>query len=109
MGTFVPEYTLLELIAALIAGFIAGRLVGLRSPHRGQQRPAVPPARHNAHDTAGQLPPDVRQKVEELLRQDRYIEAVRDVRLATNMGLKEAKDTVDVLNQSLVRGGARAS
>ncbi|MBA3469551.1 MAG: ribosomal protein L7/L12 [Herpetosiphonaceae bacterium] len=49
------------------------------------------------------LPGDVRQRIDVLLDQGKKIEAIREVRAATGVGLKEAKDYVED-----VRAGVRA-
>lgn len=43
------------------------------------------------------LPPDVERKVRDLIRRGHKIEAIKDVRYATNLGLKEAKDFVEAM------------
>ena len=54
--------------------------------------------------TAGSpVPPSSRQEVERLLTEGKKIEAVRAVRQATGLGLKEAKDAADAIESDLRR------
>lgn len=99
MDLTTPGYTLLELLAALVAGFVAGRLTAgagdprVKEAKRQQQRAADLSVREAVHG----LPPDVRAKIERLIAEDRIIEAIRDFRAATQLGLKEAKDAIDMI------------
>lgn len=109
MSLLTPEYTLLHLLAFAIVGFIAGRISARAGdPRRSadkkqQQRTAARTAQQNLD----RLSPRVRAEVETLLADGRIIEAVRDVRAALSLGLKEAKDVVDLLRQLPPTGGAR--
>lgn len=51
-------------------------------------------------DVSGISPEQVK-RITELLKQKKVIEAVKEVRLATGLGLKESKDLVDRLRSSL--------
>ena len=93
-------YTLLDLAAAGVIGFVAGRIVAGRSdPRRDearkrQERDAGRVIDHNL----ARLSAEARAAVTQHLAQGRYIEAVKDCRSATGLGLKESKDLVDRLN-----------
>jgi ribosomal protein L7/L12 len=109
MDLHTPAYTLLHLLAALLAGFIIGRITaGTSDPRRREakkreQRTAELAVREQVRT----LPPDLRMRTERLLAEGKIIEAIRDVRLETGLGLKESKDLVELLRDETSRG-ARA-
>jgi ribosomal protein L7/L12 len=111
MGITTLDYSLLHLITAVIVGFIAGRIVGLnvpKSPRAASGQRDERESLRSAEANLDRLPVRVRMAVEALLAEGRIIEAVRDVRAATSLGLKEAKDVVDLMReQGPPTGGAR--
>ncbi len=112
MGITTLDYSLLHLITAAIVGFIAGRIVGVNAGSRpsraASQAHTARDSRNVAEENLGRLTGRVRTAVMALLAEGRIIEAVRDVRAATGLGLKEAKDVVDLLrDESPPSGGAR--
>ncbi len=104
-----PDYTLLHILAVLLTGIIIGRLTaGSRDPRRREARKQQHRAAEmSTRERAVQMSPQVRASTEALLANGQVIEAIRDVRLATGLGLKEAKDLVDLINNQTSRG-ARA-
>lgn len=56
------------------------------------------------YDPLGTVPGAVRQALE----QGEYIPAIKRLREATGLGLKEAKDTVDELRRRVDSGGSRS-
>lgn len=94
---FIPVPALI----ALVAIFLMLVIVLARRSSRGRDDLLRPPAhmarpRRNAPARIT-LAPDVMQQVAELLAQRRKIEAIKLVREATGLGLKEAKDFVESL------------
>jgi ribosomal protein L7/L12 len=66
----------------------------------------LPPNRRKT--SFGACPPDVRSDVERLIAEGKLIEAIRDVRLGLNIGLKEAKDAVEEIRRKTGSKSARA-
>ena len=48
-------------------------------------------------DDRPDLPEETRRRIEELVREEKKIQAIKELRDATGLGLKEAKDYVDGL------------
>jgi hypothetical protein len=109
MSLWSPGFTLLELLAVLIAGYVIGRLHATRrNPQiRERRRQEAVRAIVSAEQRLGMLAPEVRVRVEAYLARGHVIDAVKEVRAALDCGLKEAKDVVDFL-QAPRAGGARA-
>lgn len=108
MSLFAPEFSVFHLVAAAIVGFIVGRITAAAGdPVRAEakKRRKQEDAR-SAQADLDRLPRHVRTEVEKLLADGRIIEAVRDVRAALGLGLKEAKDVVDLLRATIERRGA---
>jgi ribosomal protein L7/L12 len=105
----MPEYSLLHLIAAALVGFITGRIVAAANDPGRKADPKQQPRREaaSAETNRDRLPPHVRSAIAKLLADGRIIEAVRDVRAALGIGLKEAKDVVDLMREDPPSGGAR--
>lgn len=55
--------------------------------------------REEAERNLRRLKGSARTAIDKLLAEDRIIEAVRDIRAALGIGLKEAKDVVDLLRE----------
>lgn len=111
MDLFQPAYSLAAVIAALVAGLVIGRITAAASdPRRAEQRKQEQRAAAlSAREHVSRLAPEVRAAVDRLLAEDRKIEAIRDIRYATGLGLKEAKDMADLIErESRTPGGARA-
>lgn len=77
------------LIAAvgLLIGFVFGRMRG------GGGRPALAPEALDAE--IAKLPGDVRTRIDGLLRDGQIVVAIKDVRAASGLGLRDAKAVVD--------------
>lgn len=86
-------------LAVFLAGFIFGRRDRgrrdlVRPPQMDAPPPAPPPSiRHGA--SSGASPPDIRTQIEAALAAGKKIEAIKLLRAATGMGLKDAKDAVE--------------
>ena len=109
MDLFSPQYSLLAILAALLLGFIAGRLTASLS-HSPRQEARKHPKLDDgfaAQENLARLPEAVRARMETLIADDKMIEAIRDCRLELGLGLKEAKDVVDLMRDRTSRG-ARA-
>ena len=95
----------------ILAGIVFGMLLVLafrpRQPSRdlmaaprsqSQYRPiAAQPA---SMPVNGTLPPEVEAQVNDLLRNDQLIQAIKLVREATGLGLREAKDLAEAMRSS---------
>ena len=103
-------YPLLTVLFALAVGYILGRVhAAARDPRRAEDKKrAAHAAERTADENLRSLAPDVRAKVEALIARDHVIEAIRDIRLALDIGLKDAKDVADLLKDKLPARGARA-
>ena len=80
------------LVFALVFMFLFGRATARRDP----ERPAV-----DADAAFAKLPDDVRTEVDALLRDRRAIEAIRSVRTASGLDLKDSKAVVDARARAL--------
>lgn len=78
----------------VIGGLVLVLLVVLYRQSSGGWRP---PSIDNATVPQLNLPGDVRERVELLLAQGKKIDAIKEVRTVTGIGLKEAKDYVEGL------------
>lgn len=104
------HYSLLTVLSALGVGYVLGRVhAAARDPRRAEERKrATLAAGHTADDNLRKLSADVRPKIESLIGEGKLIEAIREVRLALNIGLKEGKDVVDLMREKAPSRGARA-
>lgn len=109
MSLLAPDYSLLAMIAAFVAGVVVGRLTGAGAdPRRREERRAVrssPPT--SAAHIIQLLPAETRIEIETLVADDRKIEAIRVCRATLGLDLQEAKDAVDLIERTSGRG-ARA-
>lgn len=108
MSETLPLWQLLLLIAA---AFLLGRwsVRPARPRDDGVRRPAPyshpldkpqlsgVPGASAAPVSDVRLPPDVERRVRDLIRRGHKIEAIKEVRAATSLGLKEAKDFVEAM------------
>lgn len=100
-----PQFSMFSLIVGFVLGMI---FVGLLQ-RRGNSA-AKPPAAASvdfqrvAEKNLGRLSGKSRRTIEQLVADDRIIEAVRDVRQELGIGLKEAKDVVDLVGAQQSRG-----
>jgi large subunit ribosomal protein L7/L12 len=87
----------------IAAGAVLLALLALALRRRGRQPDQTDPPRNAPPPRAwpagaapiGELPPDLAAEVHALLAQDRKIEAIKLVRQATHLGLREAKEMVE--------------
>lgn len=109
MDLYAPAYTLLHILAALLTGIIIGRITaGSSDPRRREARKAQHRAEViSTRGHASRLSPELRASTEALVANGQNIEAIRDVRQVTGLGLKEAKDVVKLIQEQTSRG-ARA-
>jgi len=85
----MPEWVSYALV--FLAGLIIGRLSGGR--RAGEPRAPQPPPRP--------LTPEVEERVRELMRARRKIEAIKAYREATGAGLKDSKEFVEELDRRM--------
>jgi ribosomal protein L7/L12 len=74
---------------AFVLGFIAGRI--------SKQSPSL--SARGSLTTTKALPEDIEARARELLKRNDKIEAIKQVREATGMGLKESKEFVEQLER----------
>ena len=103
-------YSLFTVLLALFVGYVIGRVHGAaRDPRRaGEKKRVALAAAHSTNDIVRRMPEDVRRNAEKLIAEGKLIEAIRDVRVALNIGLKEAKDAVEKIRDEGRSHGARA-
>lgn len=80
---------LLATAVGLLIGFVFGRMRG------GGGAPALPPEALDAE--IAKLPGDVRMRIDGLLQEGQVVAAIKAVREATGLGLRDAKAVVDRL------------
>jgi ribosomal protein L7/L12 len=102
--------SLLTLLLALFVGYVLGRThASLRDPRRvDEKKRTALAAAQSTQDIVRRMPPDVRSNVERLIAEGKLIEAIRDVRSALNIGLKEAKNAVEEIRRKTGSKSARA-
>lgn len=100
-----------QLLLLMLVAFMLGRWSvrpsrprddGIRRPApfthpQDKPAPAALPGAAAAPVSDVRLPPDVERRVRDLIQRGHKIEAIKDVRYATNLGLKEAKDLVEAM------------
>lgn len=91
----VSSIVILGIIAAVILYTKGGASPATRAKKAAERENIRDAAERNLRKLSG----STRTALEKLLAEDRIIEAVRDVRAATGLGLKEAKDVVDLLRE----------
>jgi ribosomal protein L7/L12 len=110
MSQLPPGYALLDLLP-LIAAFLAGIVVGRITAATALPRPGKPDRKQRpdmaTSDMLALLPAETRFEIETLVADGRKIEAIRVCRAAIGLGLKEAKDVIDLVDAASGRG-ARA-
>ena len=90
-----PQFSLLTLLAAAIAGFVLGRL-SRADPRRAEERRRREQTERFAADQAfARLADDKRREIETLAKNGRKIDAIRLARMELGCGLKEAKELVE--------------
>ena len=107
-----PAYatsTILELLAVAAFGYFIGRLhAAWRDPHaREERRRRASQAKLTAAANAGRLDSETRRKAEQMLDGGHKLDVVRLVRTKLNLGLKEAKDVTDHLDEAARRTGRK--
>ena len=109
MDLFSPTYSLMELIAVCVAGFVAGRVTAaLADPRRREARKRrAREAAFAASENLERLTSSQRADIEELVAAGRKIEAVREIREALGVGLKESKDIADIMSEQAASGRTR--
>ena len=104
-----PQFSLMWLLAALAAGVLIGAYLNSRvGIQTGSARSSKVPdtdTQRLAEKNARRLSSKARAGIEQLLAEDRIIEAVRDCRGELGCGLKEAKDVIDLIGAELTRKG----
>lgn len=100
------SYSLVTLVLTFVIGFALGRITAAVSNPRWRKAERQ---RHSASDITPEdnivrLTPEQHAEIEQLLMSGQKIEAIRVCRMALNLGLKEAKDAVDLIDESLSRG-----
>ncbi len=100
------SYSLVTLVLTFLIGFALGRITAaVTDPHRREAaRQRRMSSTVTAEDNVLRLAPETHAEIEQLLLSGQKIEAIRVCRAALNLGLKEAKDTVDRIDESLSRG-----
>lgn len=88
VGIGVPELGILLLLVVVVVV-----LVGV-TRSRGGPRPPVPPS---PRVLSTPIPAELQSRVRELAAQDQRIRAIKELRQATGLGLKEAKDVADAI------------
>jgi ribosomal protein L7/L12 len=103
-------HSLLTVLLALFAGYVLGRMhAGLSDPRRAEEKKRTAlVAAQSADDIVRHMPPEVRRNAELLVADGNLIEAIRYVRVALNIGLKEAKDAVEKIRDEVQSRTARA-
>lgn len=110
MGGPSLDLSAFEVLAVFVVGYIFGRVhAAVRDPRRAEERrKQQASAERGTEERYSALSPDLRQKLELLVGDGRIIEAVKELRLLTGCGLKEAKDVIDLIAARSSRG-ARVS
>jgi ribosomal protein L7/L12 len=104
MNLLTEKYSLLSLLGAAVIGYVLGQIRG-SSPRRTEER-----KREQRAETAStrehlvRLAPALRDSIEALVAKGQLIEAIRDLRHATGLGLKESKDVVDLIAEKIPHG-----
>ncbi|HEX2842608.1 ribosomal protein L7/L12 [Hyphomicrobium sp.] len=100
------SYSLVTLLLTFLIGFALGRVTAAVSDPRRREtaRERRMASTVNAEDNVLRLAPEVHAEIEQLLTSGQKIEAIRVCRMALDLELKEAKDTVDRIDESLSRG-----
>lgn len=88
VGIGVPELAILLLLVVIVVV-----LVGV-TRSRGGPRPPAPPS---PRVLSTPIPAELQSRVRELAAQDQRIRAIKELRQATGLGLKEAKDIADAI------------
>ena len=117
MDLYATQFSLLHLLMAVFVGIVIGGWLGRRAGG-GATATTAPRFSSSSSSTAGssraesatidgesaaversigKLSARARRDIDALIAEDRLIEAIRDVRKETGLGLKEAKDIVDRL------------
>lgn len=110
MSFLAPDYSLLAVIAAFLAGVVAGRVTAAVShPRRSEGKRAERRSRLStnasmAAEAVELLPTETRIEIETLVADGRKIEAIRVCRAALGLDLKEAKDAVELIERTSARG-----
>lgn len=88
---------LLFLAAGLLIGLLLARF--LRGGSRGHDLTAPPPARAPLRRVGDERIDD--EQIRELIRQNRKIDAIKLMRQKTGLGLAEAKDAVEAMEDAM--------
>ena len=88
---------LLFLAVGLLIGLLLARF--LRGGSRGRDLTAPPPARPPLRRVGDERIDD--EEIRELIRQNRKIEAIKLMREKTGLGLAEAKDAVEAMEDAM--------
>ncbi|HEX7815713.1 hypothetical protein [Dyella sp.] len=106
MNPYVQTYVIYALL--LVIGFVLGRLTARQRPESGQQtRPTSALYSTPLSQLPRPLDHDAEERIVELLRQGKMIEAIKRYREATGSNLKQSKEAVEaiVARRSLDLGG----
>lgn len=83
---------MMEIALALTAGFILGFFIGRR-----QSSTNTPPKPQPSTCQSNLVPEELESRIKQYIERNKSIEAIKELRQATGIGLKEAKDIVDAM------------
>ena len=101
MDAFSPFQLWLLMGAVAYAGFLFGRATANRDGPRESREERKMREAHDAERTFSGLPASIQEDVDRLLRDGKTIEAIKVIREAAGIGLKDAKITADARAASI--------
>ncbi len=99
MEELIPYVPVLALLVLWLLQYAETSKLKRTSEDRQRQldRPYHLLGEEGSFDDRTNLPEETRRRIEELVREGKKIQAIKELRDATGLGLKEAKDYVDGL------------